>query len=366
MTDTSSAHARVRAVLAAARLLADPTHELGREARARLPEVTGLSPRGVDLGLTEHLELDATADDIQTLIESVPPAKQAHVVLSANVFVAASRAIALALASTAQVFVRPSRREPVTARLMARALEKTAPIEIVDDIEPKLGDCVHVYGHDATIDAFRAALEPDVPVWGHGAGFGVAVLDGEGLDDEQLAHAIEHLTRDIVVFDQRGCLSPRALLFRGTEPQLDLVTQQLVEQLERSAAETPVGEVDDEDRIQRRSYLDVMASVGLSYEVSVGGVGVDLAPSAITVPGSPRTMHIARVDDVTHALRLLSPIERAITALGGEGHLFEAIASEIHWARRSRLGDMQRPRLDGPVDRRGSMQGRWTSGPIAR
>ena len=67
---------RVRAVLAAARWLADPHHALGRAARSRLPEVTGLSEQGVDLALREHLETHATDEEIDRLIaaERVPAA----------------------------------------------------------------------------------------------------------------------------------------------------------------------------------------------------------------------------------------------------------------------------------------------------
>ncbi len=44
--------ARVRRVVAAGRRIADPADTLGREARARLPETSGLSPEGVELALT--------------------------------------------------------------------------------------------------------------------------------------------------------------------------------------------------------------------------------------------------------------------------------------------------------------------------
>jgi hypothetical protein len=51
---------------------------------------------------------------------------------------------------------------------------------------------------------------------------------------------------------------------------------------------------------------------------------------------------------------LLGPWSRAITAIGaaGAGPLVDAVLALLPGARRSPLGVMQRPPLDGPVDLR--------------
>jgi len=51
---------RMRAVLGAARRIVDARDPLGREARDRLPAATGLSPEGVELGLSRHVETQAS------------------------------------------------------------------------------------------------------------------------------------------------------------------------------------------------------------------------------------------------------------------------------------------------------------------
>src|SRR5829696_6144805 len=109
---------RVRRLVEAARALADPKSSLGKLARERLPEATGLSPEGVDFALQQSLEIDATPAEIATLCRDAPAAPRAHVLLSANVFVAALRAISLGLAASPRVSVRCSRREAVMAELL--------------------------------------------------------------------------------------------------------------------------------------------------------------------------------------------------------------------------------------------------------
>src|SRR5215208_71031 len=123
---------RVKSLVEAARTIADPASSLGKIARERLPPATGLSPEGVEFALLRSLETDATPAEIATLCAGISAAPRAHVLLSANVFVGALRAIALALAASARVSVRCSRREAVMAELLQRAHSR---FEIVDELE---------------------------------------------------------------------------------------------------------------------------------------------------------------------------------------------------------------------------------------
>src|SRR5947208_1856994 len=100
----------VRSVLAAAAKVArDPA------IVAPLAASTGLSREGVELALARHVETSATDEDIASLLAYAGRTSHVHVVLSANVFVAAVRALAIAIAAGERVTVKPSRREPVFA-----------------------------------------------------------------------------------------------------------------------------------------------------------------------------------------------------------------------------------------------------------
>ncbi|HVY49118.1 MAG TPA: acyl-CoA reductase, partial [Minicystis sp.] len=205
------ARVRVERVLAAGARIADPADPLGREARARLRETSGLTPQGVALALDEHLERGASPAELDAFVARATPARRAVVVLSANVCTAALRAIAFGCATAADVLTRPSRRDPVVAELVARARADDAAfaaaggrVALTRDeiVEPRAGDEVHVYGGDDAIAAYRRRLPAGASLRAHGPGFGAALVGAEA-DPVDAACA---LARDVVPFDQRGCL----------------------------------------------------------------------------------------------------------------------------------------------------------------
>src|SRR5579884_866613 len=94
--------ADVRRLLSAARAVYDGRARLSGE----LARSTGLTPEGVELGFS-CLEREAADDDLRALVAAAGDASDVHVVLSANVFVAPLRALAVARAASARVTVRP-------------------------------------------------------------------------------------------------------------------------------------------------------------------------------------------------------------------------------------------------------------------
>jgi Acyl-CoA reductase (LuxC) len=349
----AEALARVAAVVAAGRRLADARDALGRALREQGPAVFGLSPEGVAWALERHLETRPTPAALASLVASVRPAERTFVVLSANVFTAALRAIALGAASAPRLVLRLSRREPLFATLLVRALEEAgAPIEVSlgKPTEARPGEQVHAYGRDETMAALRASLAPGVLFWPHGAGVGVAVLEAGAARASALRLAL-----DVVAFDQRGCLSPRLVFFAGDEEAGERFASELARALGELGGRVPLGEVRDEERAAWRAYADAMAIAGQVYEGAGYVVGFDAAPRALAWPGGPRALHVVRVEGEggeREAWRLLAPFARGVVALGGRGRLADALGVRLPWARRSGVGAMQRPLLDGPVDRR--------------
>src|SRR5690606_16063514 len=197
--------ARVQGFLEAAARLSNPNDPLGRAARARLPESTGLSPAGVAYALEHCLERCPSPAELGRVCSQVSESPRAHVLLSANVFTAPVRAVALALAASERVCVRTSRREPVMTELLLEA--SGGQFELVSALTPSAGDQLWAYGSDQTLAAVANELPSGVVFHGHGSGFGLAIVDDAGLCD--LERAADGLARDCIAFDQRGCLSPR-------------------------------------------------------------------------------------------------------------------------------------------------------------
>lgn len=310
-----------------------------------LVESTGLSAAGVELALTKHLELDPTDAELRALVAHASETPRVSVVLSANVFVGALRAMALARAGSDDVVVRPSRRDPVFARaLVEEAADPALRLDEALDVTNVGEGELHVYGHDATIADIRARAA--VRVVGHGSGLGAAWIS-RGADLEVAARA---LAEDVVVFDQRGCLSPRVALVEGNRAE-DFAERLHVE-LERLGEIVPRGPLSADERAASDRYVAAMTYANRAL-VGTGHV-VGIAPSGAPMVSSPahRHVHIAPMSTEADATAFLEPLASSLTAVGSDD---ESAAKRLapKWARTSALGKMQRPPLDGPVDMRG-------------
>lgn len=300
----------------------------------RLVQSTGLSREGVRLALAEHLELDATDAELGAVLAAARPVSRVHVILSANVFVAPLRALILARASAPLVTVRPSRREPVFGSALVDRL--ASPSVRLDDpaVESFTEGEIHLYGRDETIADVRRRAR--VPVIGHGAGMGVAFVPG-GADLELAAAS---LARDVVPFDQRGCLSPRVAFVEGDSARF---AKTLSIALEALAASTPRGTLAVDELADATRYADTVTFAG---EIHRGASSIVGRADSLLVPPAGRHVHVMRWDP-----RALESIARFVVTVGAPT-LEAAVAVAPRHARPAVLGNMQRPRLDGPVDRR--------------
>jgi hypothetical protein len=119
------------------------------------------------------------------------------------------------------------------------------------------------------------------------------------------------------------------------------------------ASPIPRGELDAGARGELALYRASLESVGHFWEGPHHAVGVDPAPRALLLPPAARVVHIAPASAET-APGLIEPWARYLTAVGADDNseVVGAIRACAPNARLSRLGAMQRPPLDGPVDRR--------------
>jgi Acyl-CoA reductase (LuxC) len=335
----------VRALVHAARAVVDRRSAL----MAAMIESTGLSGAGVELAMTKHLELDPSDDELRRLVAHAGETSTVAVILSANVFVGALRAIAIARAAAPDVVVRPSRRDPTFARALVEAvgdpairLDESLDVAAVSEGE------LHVYGHDKTIADIEARARAGVRVVGHGSGMGIAWISISA-DPVQAARG---LADDVVVFDQRGCLSPRVALVEGPVERADAFAEALHRELERLDVLVPRGPLPADDRAASDRYVATMtyacrALVGTDHAIGI-------APPGAPMIASPayRHVHVASCPTESDGHALIAPLMRSLTTVGSDD---EAAARRLapRWARIATLGWMQRPPLDGPVDLRG-------------
>jgi Acyl-CoA reductase (LuxC) len=357
VTRDARRRARLARVVALGARIASPADPLAEETRRALLASSGLSPEGVALALARSLDVEVSEADLDALLASSGSAPRCYVLLSANVCTAALRAVALAVATAPRVVVRPSRRDPALARILARELSadeafraEAGEILLAEELTPAPGDELHLYGSDATLADVRGRAPAGVVIRAHGSGFGLALI-GTGAE---LTRAARDLAADVVLFDQRGCLSPRAALVEGGAARAVAFAEALHEALEREGEHVPRGPQGDEVRAEIALYAAAIDAVGQSFPGPHHLVGVDLAPRALALPPPARVVHVAPASAAA-ATALVAPFARHVTALGSAGPsaIDAAVAPIIPFARRSPLGAMQRPPLDGPVDRRG-------------
>jgi hypothetical protein len=342
--------ADVRRLMRAARSLV----EHGAGLVPAIATSTGLSAEGVELALTRQLELDATDAELTQLVTYAGDVSHVAVVLSANVFVGALRAVAIARAASEDVVVRPSRRDPEFARALVGAArergDRSLRIDEAFDVGAFESGEIHVYGRDDTIADVRAKARPGVRVRGHGSGMGVALVTGAAAP----ADAARGLAEDVVVFDQRGCLSPRIALVLGGEARASAFAEALHAALERLGVRVPRGDVPSDERAAGGRYV---ATMTYACRVLVGtdhAVGIAPPGAPLVLPPPYRHVHVAACESLADAEKLLAPFAKAVVTIGSDDLASaRAFASrECPWARVAALGAMQRPPLDGPVDGR--------------
>jgi len=323
-----SGAADVRALLAAAaRVARDPA------IVDALVSSTGLSRENVELSLAAHLELDAPDAEIDSLVAGAGRAESVHVVLSASVFVAPLRAIALALAASDRVTVHASRREPVFARALVAALGdprvRLVEERVVDAAE------IHVYGRAETIASVRRAAGPRSIVRGHGPGLGVALVSGD------FARAASLLAEDVTAFDQRGCLSPRVAYVVG---DAHAFARAAADALEARAALFPRGALDPGEATDLARWTSTAAYAGTLHRGAASAVAV---LDADALPPSGRHLLVRPLDSPASFLSVLGALGPFVTTVGTNLAL-----DPVPHVRLCALGAMQRPPFDGPVDRR--------------
>jgi acyl-CoA reductase-like NAD-dependent aldehyde dehydrogenase len=348
MNDASARIARVRRALAAAARIADASDPLGIEARDRLRATSGLSPAGVELALAEHLETSATIDELEPFVSRACPSTRCAVILSAHVCIAPLRALAFALATAPEVWVKPSRRDPVIAELLARQL---AGVELCHDLEEALaplaaGDELHAYGSDEAMTAIAAACNDAVVLRRHGTGFGVAVVGAE----DDLTAAAEALAGDVVPFDGRGCLSPRIVLYEGDPGRAHELADRVHRALLAAAESVPRGVLPAADQAELTQYRHTMQAIGSVMESPDHLLALDTAPES--PPPLPPPHRALLLLPASRALPLLEPMFRYVTCIGRSPGSSMMLPAACPRARCVRLGTMQRPPFDGPVDLR--------------
>jgi hypothetical protein len=324
--------------------------------RADLGESLGLTLAEVTTAVRDHLEFAPTALERASMIAAAIPSRHALVVLSANVFVASHRAVALALAglhSGGTLQVKLSRREPgFAAGLLGHAIIPDVELVVREDFHACHldTDAAYLYGSDATLATLRDQLLAHkatgrvLTIGSHGSGLGLAWANRRPSADEARA-----LANDVAAFRQQGCLSPRILALEGTLEEAGQVASQLLDAMEAVRTDLGVPDIAVSQSDQYANMLGQFFSKGASRILLLD----QDARCPILEPGY--SLVLLYGERATLLARLAS-MRASITCVGvqmdDDGERRADLVSAFACARYTQWGKMQKPLFDGPVDLR--------------
>jgi len=340
--------------------------ESDQEASALAPETLGspLSRAVLNDAIAVACGIGVDLERAAASLAGREPAGRVAMVLPSNVETAAIRPLVWALLARDAVALRvSSRRAGVTRRFaevlaehdreLARALAVVSfPRQDVDDARTlfRWADVVHAWGDDTTMDALHA-IEARRPLVRHGRGLGLAMLDGSEVDSLG-ADTWEALAVDVARHDQRGCLSPHALLVVGaTADQAAEAGHALDRALSGLAAWFPRGALDEHERASARIWRDTALAIGSTLlEGSAHAIAVERGPLRSCPTGRHLAVHAMADLDARALVRTLGPHLKTV-GLPSE----EAVARAPEWLRDAGAhvvpwGAMQTPGLLAPSD----------------
>lgn len=176
-------------------------------------------------------------------------------------------------------FVKCATGTSILPRLFAHSLRDLEPklaacLEVAEwpggtaDLEAALfaeADCVVASGRDETMDALRRVLPPRVRFLAHGHRVSAGYVAREALLGSDEDRVLEAAARDVVAWNQLGCLSPHVIFVEtGGKLPPEGFAARLAEELDRLEATLPRGPVDDEtaaEIFRRREYYRLRAAV---------------------------------------------------------------------------------------------------------
>jgi len=339
-------------------------------ARA-LPSVARLDPTMVAALLplvAEALDADAMAALVESELGTRASARPAPTevalvahVLASNVPALALPAIALSCLTGAAVVVKSGRDDPLSALAFQRALAAVDPDLAATVVTaywpggaPELEEVLLARADVAVLTGGEPALAALARRVGgrlvtHGPRLSLAAVGRDGLEEaDRVAHAI---AIDVALYEQRGCLSPRAVYVEsgGGLPPRDFA-ERLAATLDGLAERLPLVSPSLEERALARILRDGSDwTPGTAVLSGRGGTVVyDEDPSfRPTLP--PRSLRVHPIASLTALPGLLPAAQIECVGLaGGDPRALVPALREHGVSRLCPAGRMQRPPLTWP------------------
>jgi hypothetical protein len=249
--------------------------------------------------------------------------------LAGNALIVAPLSIVYGLITKNVALIKASSDEPVFATAFVRSLLSIEP-ELSDvlsvlqwpgsdqkvyrSIFPLLDGAIHWGGEKSQQAMAALSAEFDVPLIVHGPKFSFSYLDGPV--PEKMAQLAEGITRDMVLWEQKACSSPRFVLVRsGSEgADAEALADLLAISLDDASLKWPISRTDVGKGVlvtaQRQQYR---LSLGLSGQGRVLG---SKNPDGWTVIVSKTMPDSAAINVATGRFIFVCPVSSSAQVLG--------------------------------------------------
>jgi hypothetical protein len=341
---------------------------------------TGLSRENVTWGLQSMVDA-FSANALERLATHVPPGARATdlaaVVLPGNVFAAAFQGLLLPWLAGVPVVAKLPRHGGTAAVLLTEYFRQLAPAELADSMAAlRIGreeqesllalvgqaSLVSIYGADEAVRAVRTLARADARIAAHGHGVSVAWVSAgrfASLAEREQAALARGLAEDVVAYDQRGCLSPQALIIEAPEAALAKLANAVALALVERGKAIPLGPGDADARAHDRRWRETARALGELAEHPTAAVSIETA-----LRGSHGRRHLGVVAmpsraAVVDSLRALGPHLKLVGVVEGETdslELTEQLRPQAH-PRVVTVGEMQTPPADAFMDGRPPFEG---------
>ena len=323
-----------------------------------IQEIPGFDPAH----LNTFINADTCLDIRQSLVGSLKY-HRLFLVTASTVPSAAFQDIVLALLLPIEVVVRPSENLVPLFRDLHQYLTEITPLlaqrlRIVETghCEDSLiqwmewCDCINISGSNTTIEYYKDLLSQHslMPkIIPHGHRVSVAVIRSHE-SDILTSQDYHHLSLDLTVWDQMGCLSPKCILIEDNLGQCEKIAQHLSEYLDEWARSLPEGVKELEVEVQKNSAVQMAMLDGakvIRCKKNDDVLVIHSEMSEFEPVFLPRFTHIYPVRDCVEAAIRLSPYGQAFGSLSMCGDEITSRLKDAGYNYFCRFGRMQDPPL---------------------
>lgn len=220
-------------------------------------------------------------------------------------------------------------------------------------------DCVTATGSDPALASIRSRLKPSVRFIGYGQRVSFGYISREVLRAEMIAETVANAAKDVIAWNQNGCLSPQVLYVeeRG-EVESDDFAARLAAELARCETVLPRGKISMEEALaiaSRRAIYESLAAHRADAKIwssADSTAWTVVFEHDVSFRFSPlnRFIFVKPVPDVAMALRGADEVRGRVSTVGiaAASDKRHSLTKEFAWwgvARICPLGRMQLPPL---------------------